>query len=235
MADQASGTEANGNQGGAQAAQPTTTAPQAPAQSGGEDIASLKASLARAESELEKTRKEAAGHRNAKNEARTAAEKALEEQGQYKALADERAKRLAELESLEGPAKRWAEHEARVTASVAAAREALTPEWKAALDAAQTLDGKQAILSALEGTKATGKQPPAKAPPGGGPPASPAAEDEDWQSLADSPTEFDAAIARNPAGWQRFSSSVMGPPKTATTFDVITLDNARKRAASKSG
>jgi hypothetical protein len=214
VADQASGTEAIANQGGAQAAQPaTTTAAQAPS------VTDLQAELARAQAEAKKLRDEAASHRVRANEQRSAAEKALEEQGQFKALAEERARRLAELESLEGPAKRWAEHEKRETERLAKAREALSPEWQAALDAAPSLEGKQAILAALDKAKPAAPQ---RAPVGGGPPAGPAAADEDWFSLADSPNDLRAAIARNPTGWQRFQQEQLaGPSKQPTTFQLV--------------
>src|SRR5688572_32710146 len=101
VADQASATEATEPQGSAQAAPPTTTTSTPPS-------VDYAAELARAQKEIADLRKEAASHRTARNEARSAADKAAEEQGQFKALADSYKARIAELEGLEAPAQQWA-------------------------------------------------------------------------------------------------------------------------------
>lgn len=218
VADQASTTEATGIQGGTQAAPPVNAPATPPA--GSDDVASLRSRLERTEAELTKTRQEAAAHRVAKNEQRTAAEKAAEEQGQYKALAESLKARVAELEPLEGSAKQWREYEARETTRLAKARDGLEPHWQAAIDAQPTIAGKQAILDGITASRGAGTTtpaPPTKAPPSGAPGGAPAAVD--WQAVSNDQSQLQAAIARDPQGWQAYKAQLRGPARPLTTYE----------------
>lgn len=164
-----------------------------------------------ADKEIKALREEAASRRVKAKEATAAAEKAAEEQGQYKALADSLKARVGELEPLEADAKQWRAHVERESQRLAKVREGLPAHWQAALDASPSLDGKQAILSAYESERAAGagnSKQPAKAPAPGNPPG--AAASHDWQALAANPAALKEAKARDPQGWRAFIDGFAG-------------------------
>lgn len=221
VTDQASGTEATTNQGGTQAAAPTTAASTAPASTSSDDLSALRTRLERTEAELEKTRKEAAGRR-------VAANKAAEENGEYKALAENLKARVAELEPLEPLAKRWAAHEQRELERLNAARAGLPPEAQAALDAVPTLEGKQAILNLLGSKGGPAQRPPPEKPPipGGAPPPP---NGTDWTSFSTS-AELEAAKQRDPAGWKTYLESQGGTSRSLTF-----IERMQQRASKQAG
>lgn len=222
MTDQASGTAATGNEGGAQAAQPVTTSTGAAA-----PTVDYAAEIARRDSEIASLRKESASSRVAKNEARTTAEKLAEEQGQFKALAESYKARIAELEPYEGPAKSWAAHEKRELERVTAARAQLAPEAQAALDAVPTLEGKLAVLNVLSKGAPMQRPAPEKPPiPGGAPPAP---NGTDWTSFS-SEAELKAAKQRDPAGWKQFLES-QGSGARSLTYIERMQQRTQKTAA----
>lgn len=171
------------------------------------------------EKENKSLRDESASRRVKAKEAQAAAEKAAEEQGQYKALADSLKQRLGELEPLEAQAKAWQAHEKREAERFAKVRETLPTHWQQALDASPSLDGKQAILSAYEAERASaspGKQP-AKAPAPGNPPG---AASTDWTQLANDPQALREAKTRDPEGWRGFVQKLSGGNgRVLTTFE----------------
>lgn len=219
MSDQASTTETKTEPAGAPAAQATTTT---------DDAAAIRAELERTRAELAKVRQEAAAHRVEK---RTAAEKAAEDAGEHKKHAELLKARLAELEPLEGAAKRWAEHEARETARIARVRESLEPHWQVALDAAPTLDGKLAVLTAIDAAKGSAKPPPSKPPVTGGAPGAPPTS-TDWNAVIGDPVALREAKARDPAGWAAHRATLVGGSKPVTHFERFAAA-ARERAAKK--
>lgn len=200
------GQESSAVDAAAQAPVASAPAASSPAQ---DDVAALKAEIAA-------LRKEAASHRVRARDERTAAEKAAEEQGQFKALAEARAARVKELEALEPVAKRWQEHEQREVARIQALRESLDAHWQVALDAAPSLEGKQAILAAIDAAK--GRAPP-KPPVNGAAPGAPASTD--WSSVMGDPTAFREAKARDPQGWAAHRAGLIGSAKPLTHFERL--------------
>lgn len=175
--------------------------------------------LERLRAEVADLRKESASYRVRARDEKTAAEKALEEQGHYKALAEAQKARLAELEQLEPAAKRWAEHEAREAQRISTVRATLSPEQQAALDAAPDLQGKQAVLRALDAMRGNGSvaPPPPRAPAGGAPPAPTASTN--WESLADLGADaLREARLRDPAGWDAYVRTQSGGARSQSTW-----------------
>lgn len=172
------------------------------------------------EKENKALRDESASKRVKAREAQLAAEKAAEEQGQHKALAESLKQRLAELEPLEGDAKAWRAHLEREQERLAKVRETLPQHWQAAFDASTSLEGKQKLLAAYEADRSTSVQTkqPAKAPGAGNPPG---AASTDWQQLAASdPAALREAKVRDPQGWAAFTQKLMGGgAKVLTTFE----------------
>lgn len=171
------------------------------------------------EAKLRAVTDEAAQRRVAAKQERERAEKLAEEQGQFKALADSYKARIAELEPQLGPlqqqAERWRAYEQAETARLKAAREQLPAHWQAAIDAAGSLDGQQAILRAYEAERASGKRTPANPPPGG----NPAAGGVDFGQVAGDPSALRAAKIADPSGWERFKASMRRTSSgTNTTF-----------------
>lgn len=159
----------------ATAAQAATSAPAVDPQ----EVAKLRA-------ELERAREDAARYRVAKREESEARQKALEEQGQFKALAEERAKALAEyqqqlesMRAIEEQAKRWAEYEQGELGRIDTAKAALPESVQRAIDAVPTLDGKRAVLEAFN---AQGPRAKAAVDASAGPPAK--GGEVDWASLS---------------------------------------------------
>lgn len=139
-------------------------------------VSELEAQLAKATSELERARNEAAERRVKLRDESEARAKALAEQGEYKALAEElrkineeQATRLEGLEALKAKALAFEELEAAELAAIEAAKADLPDEAKAALDAVSDLKGKKAVLAALSVAKGPGAKVAAAA--GGGSPA----------------------------------------------------------------
>lgn len=188
----------------------TTPAETAAPSTGGSDLA---ARLAKLEAENNKLRDESAQRRiKAKEEGEKAA-KALEEQGQFKALAETLKARLAELEPLEGDAKQWRSFVQQESQRIDAQKASLPPHWQAALDGAGSLDGKRAVLAAYEAERGTKKQPAAP-PPGG---AAPAPAGADFAALASDPAALRQAKQADPAGWSRFVAGLVGRGRSSTT------------------
>ena len=220
------------NQGGVQATQPTTNTPSAPAP-GNEDAAALRAELARKDAELTKVRAEAASHCVKGNEARSAADKAAEANGEFKALAESRAARIAELEGHAPHAQKWREHEERETARITTVRASLEPHWQAALDAAPSLEGKQAVLTAIEAARGTQKPPPGKPPVQGGAPGAPAATD--WNEVIHDQAALRAAKARDPVGFANFLATHDGSADRKPTTHELMQARRTAKAARKPG
>ena len=188
----------------------------------------ISARLEALEKENKALRDESAAKRVKAREATLAAEKAAEEQGQHKALAESLKQRIGELEPLEAHAKAWLAHLEREQARLAKVREGLPGHWQTALDASPTLDGKQAILAAYEAEKASapaGKQP-AKAPPLGNPPGG---ASTDWTAVASDPRALREAKDRDPTGWQQFVQSTTGVgARILTSFERRQMAQAKK-------
>lgn len=171
------------------------------------------------EAKLRAVSDEAAQRRIAAKTERERAERLAEEQGQFKALADSYKARIAELEPQLGPlqqqAERWRAYEQAEAQRLKAAREQLPAHWQAAIDAAGSLDGQQAILRAFEAERAGNRRTPANPPPGG----NPAAGGVDFAQVANDPGALRAAKIADPSGWERFKSSMRRTTSgTSTTF-----------------
>jgi hypothetical protein len=195
---------------------PTTQASTTPAASVTIDVSELAA----IRKELEDVRREAASRRVKAKEAEAERAKALEEQGQFKALAESLKARVSELEPLEALAKRWQDFEAAEGKRIAQAKESLPPHWQAALDAAANLDGKQAILRAYDAERSSTKPAPPPAPAGGAP-AAPTARERDWSAVAHDRGALRKAIAEDPEGWEKFSQGMTTATRPVTTFDRL--------------
>jgi hypothetical protein len=165
-------------------------------------IAALEAELSKYRDEAKKARDEAAARRIKAREESEAKIKALEEQQQFKALADERGQMLADLRAeldaiqpLTQKAKLWEQYEARKSEQIQARLPELPDQIRLAVENAPTLDLKRQILEAFDGVrmeasppiaaKMTARPAPqaaqAEAPP---PPFDPAAATPlDWANL----------------------------------------------------
>lgn len=181
------------------------TATSAPA-GGAPDVATLMARLEKLEAEKAKLINESVERKKrAKEEADKAAALA-EEQGQYRQALESYKKRVADLEESSGAAERWRAHEARELERINTIRAGLPDAAQRALDAVNDVDGKRAVLEALQAAQpAQQQQERAKVPPGGTPGASPV----DWATIARSNdlTAIREARAKDPDGWAALTSS----------------------------
>lgn len=201
----------------------TTTAPvasEAPAPSGAptESVESLKTALAEREKRLEQLARENADRRTRAKEAQTAAEKALEEQGQYKALAEERAKRVAELEQYEADAKAFRAYQAQKAEALKAKRETLPPAVAAAFDAAEgNVAAQEAIVAAFAGVP----EAPPKAK--NGPTLTSGAGPTDWRAALADPVLWAAAKQADPQGAAAYMKSIAGGAAGASPDSIVSL------------
>ncbi len=175
-------------------------------------LAQLKADNERMAADLSKVRDEAAKRRVAKREADEARARALQEQGEFKALAetqqaqiDEYKAAIADLEGLREKAASYDAWEKRELESIEAAKANLPEPAQVALDAAGSLAAKRAFLDAL---RVTGPAAKAAADAGAGAAASqpkaPSFEGLRGRALVD-------AINKDPqAFWQDQGASKKG-------------------------
>lgn len=129
-------------------------------------ITALEAELSKFRDEAERARKEAAARRIKAREESEAKVRALEEQQQFKALADERGKMLADLRAeLDGiqpltqKAALWDQYEARKNEQIQARLPELPDQIRAAIESAPTLDLKRQILGAFDGMRMDASPP----------------------------------------------------------------------------
>ncbi len=142
--------------------------------------------------------------------------------------------RLAELEAHAPAAQKWAAHEASETARIANLRAALDPSLQAAVDAASTLEGKLAVLAALDVARGTQKPPPGKPPVQGGAPSAPAATD--WNDVVNDQAALRAAKARDPVGFANWLATQDGSAdRKPTTHELMQAHRAAKAARAKPG
>lgn len=149
-------------------ADPPAPPPAAP----GPDATKLAADLAAAQARLKQLEEQ---NKSAEAARKAAEQKQLEEQGNFKTLAEQRAadleaakKRLADLEADAALGKAYREREQKALDEAAAK---LSPDDKTILDALPTIEAKQAFLKRISAAPApapAGKQPPgANTPPPG--------------------------------------------------------------------
>jgi hypothetical protein len=183
---------------------PAPKAPETPNTDGtAPSVAELLAKIEEQGKRLAEVSRESAERRTKHKEAQTAAEKALEEQGQFKALAEERAKRVAELEALEGDAKAYQALMKTKAEALAAKRETLPPAVLAAFDAAQgNLAAQEAIVNAF----ATAA--PETPKPKNGPNLTTGGGTLDFAAAFADPTKWAEAKKADPEGAKKYFDSI---------------------------
>ena len=186
------------------------------------------ARLAKLESENSRLRDEAAQRRLKAKEEAANAQKALEEQGEFKALADSYKMRITELEADAEDAKAWRSYRDAESKRIEEMKASLPPHWQAALDATSSLDGRRAILSAYEAERGAKTRTPAAPPPGSAAP--PAAGGTDFAALSNDPDALRRAKNADPAGWERFKLSLVGRGQSQNTTFAM-----RQRAMANKG
>jgi len=177
----------------------------------------LHAKLRGLEKRIGELNKENAKHRHRYKDEVAAREEAMQEQGQYKALAESLKERLADVEgkmpSLEDRAQRWETHQEAESKRIDAAVDRLPDEWKLVVAGTPDLATKANIIRALQQQKS----PALPAVPAASSPASNGAEPD---VLTMSAGELRAYQERNPEGWKKFLSDqgALGGPKKKTFF-----------------
>lgn len=175
------------------------------------------AEFRRLQKENAKLKRESQSTRQKRRQAEKTRQRSLEKQGQYRTLARERGRKLKELKALRADAKLgrvWREEQEQ---RIQGMQEKLPEHWRSALEAAQGLPAKSAILSAYEAEQKKG--PPPRTPPSGGPPGTSSAIDF---SKVTSDEELAAAIERDPEGWEAYKAKLRDEPaRPLTTWERI--------------
>lgn len=176
------------------------------------------------EGKIAKMLDENKSYRDERRETRAKQQALLEEQGQFKALADERAAtidelsaKVAELEGLRGQADAWGRHQEAETARIEQRAEALSPEDREIVSKISDLADRGRMVDRLLGTNA---KPVAEIPRAGSPSNSSSGADfatlhgaEKQQAIRDNPAEWAAHIRGKQSGAGRSTMERFFGPK----------------------
>ena len=202
------------------------------------EIEALRKKLEAAEGKLQQSIRFEQQAREAKR--KEAEEKAAiaAQQGEHKALAEERAKIIEDLKrerdeyaakvaQYEPRASKWDSFEQREMQAIEARKASLPERWQKLLDRASDVDAKRDVLATfdaeraeIEAAKGGAKPPPPvkSATPAAAPaPSTP----RDWDALAEDREALRKAIAADPKGWEAHVASLRGADRPLTTLDRI--------------